>query len=296
MAEKKITVVTPVYNQVDYIEETILSVLNQGYSNLEYIIIDGGSTDGTLEIIKKYESQITKWISEPDRGMYDALNKGFERSTGEIMCYINSDDLLLPNSLENIAKVFGDLENVEWIHGLNSFINAEGRLVDTRPAKRFSFLRYLDGDYKFIQQESCVWRRSLWEKAGSRVDSNINYAGDFELWFRFFQHAQLYHCSIPIGGWRKRKGQLSELYLDKYFDEINTLIYDYKPSSKQSRHLAKIKKLKKLIKFLKFFKIFNTRHFEIKIYELYQLKNTDLYYAYKYDKFKITNLITFTYY
>ena len=169
----RITIVTPVFNQVSFIEETINSVLGQNYSNLEYIIIDGGSTDGTVEIIKRYQDYLHYWISEPDNGMYDALNKGFEKSSGEIMGYINSDDILLPNALMTVAKIFHDNENIQWIHGLNTFLNEGSTIVHTQPAKRFSLLRYLMGDYEYIQQESCLWRKNLWEQAGGKFNSSL---------------------------------------------------------------------------------------------------------------------------
>ena len=124
----KISVVTPVYNQVDFIESTIRSVLDQKYPNVEYIIIDGASTDGTIEIIQTYKDQIHKIISEPDNGMYDALNKGLQLATGDIMCWINSDDILLPNAFDQMAKLFQDLQHVNWVKGLNSFIDLNDKI------------------------------------------------------------------------------------------------------------------------------------------------------------------------
>ena len=139
----KITVVTPNYNQGAYIEETINSVLNQNYPNLEYIIMDGGSTDGSLEIIKKYENELTYWVSEKDAGMYDALNKGFSKSSGDIMCWINSDDLLMPNALQNMNELFTDLPAVEWIQGMNCAIDLKGNIIDYRYGNKFSLIKFL---------------------------------------------------------------------------------------------------------------------------------------------------------
>lgn len=118
----KISIVTVSYNMVNYIEDTILSVISQQYPNLEYIVIDGGSKDGTVDIIKKYEEWITYWISEPDNGMYDAIQKGFSKATGEIMAYINSDDKFHYNALFTAAAIFSSEEDVEWILGRASFI------------------------------------------------------------------------------------------------------------------------------------------------------------------------------
>src|SRR5665647_3247451 len=119
----KITIITPVYNRAQYLEATILSVLNQGYANLEYIIIDGGSTDGTIEIIKKYESQLAYWVSEPDQGMYYALQKGFDKASGDIMAWLNSDDMYHANSLFVVADIFSTFEDVDWIMGTPSLYN-----------------------------------------------------------------------------------------------------------------------------------------------------------------------------
>ena len=116
----RIALVTPVFNSVRYIEQTIQSVLSQSYPNLEYIIIDGGSTDGTLDIIRKYERHLAWWVSEPDRGMYDALNKGFARSSGEVMGWISATYMLHQGSLKVAGSVFRDLPQVEWITGLST--------------------------------------------------------------------------------------------------------------------------------------------------------------------------------
>jgi cellulose synthase/poly-beta-1,6-N-acetylglucosamine synthase-like glycosyltransferase len=113
----RITLVTPVFNGIRYIEDTIRSVLHQGYPNLEYIVVDGGSTDGTVDIIRKYQKHIYWWISQRDHGVYDALNTGFAQSTGSIMGWLNSSDLLHTSGIFVVGSVFGSLPNVEWITG-----------------------------------------------------------------------------------------------------------------------------------------------------------------------------------
>ncbi|MBD0389275.1 MAG: glycosyltransferase, partial [Nostoc sp. C3-bin3] len=115
----KISLVTPCLNQAQFLEATIQSVLSQNYPNIEYIIIDGGSTDGSLEIIKKYESQVHFWCSEPDGGQYDAINKGFAHSTGEIMAWLNSDDMYFSWTFKTVGSIMSELLQVEWLTSLN---------------------------------------------------------------------------------------------------------------------------------------------------------------------------------
>jgi len=217
----KISIVTVSFNMVNYIEDTILSVLEQQYPNLEYIIIDGGSKDGTVDIIKKYEQWITYWVSEPDKGMYDAIQKGFSRSTGEIMAYLNSDDKFHYNSLFTAATIFSSMDDVDWILGRASFYNEEGSIVDVKDLKKWSKFNYYLGDYQWIQQESVFWRRRLWLKAGSRINTELKYAGDYELWLRFFRFAKLYSVETVFAGFRFRtKDQLSLDKLDSYVYEV----------------------------------------------------------------------------
>ena len=126
----KISIITPNYNQAKYLEETILSVLNQGYPNLEYIIIDGGSTDNSVEIIKKYSDRLAYWESVPDKGMYDAIQKGFARSTGEIMAWINSDDMYQSKSFFTVSEIFRNFTQVNWLLGFPSVYDAQSRIVE----------------------------------------------------------------------------------------------------------------------------------------------------------------------
>lgn len=230
MLEKypKITVVTPSFNQGDYLEHTITSILDQGYPNLEYIIIDGGSTDNSVEVIKKYAHLLTYWVSEPDKGLYYALQKGFEKSTGEIMCWINSDDMHHRKSLLTIATLFKDFPAINWIMGKNSFYDEQGKefVFDTNVYnERWSKWKVYDKDGQFIQQESVFWRRSLWEKSGAYIDTNLSLAGDAELWLRFFRHDKLYSTEFLLSGFRfRRENQKSKDHRDEYLAEFYTAI------------------------------------------------------------------------
>lgn len=221
----KITVVTPVYNQVKYLEETIKSIVNQGYPNLEYIVIDGGSSDGTVDIIKKYEKHLAYWVSEPDKGMYDAIQKGFDRSTGEIMCWLNSDDVFFDKCLFVIADVFTNHPEVEWFSGKSATLNEQGMIVGITDVNEINFTKYdayLTPKF-WIPQASTIWRRSLWDKIGGRLDTNLRLAGDFDLWLRFYKVAPRYLVDTLIGTYRVREGQLSQM-MDKYMTEVTQSI------------------------------------------------------------------------
>ena len=213
----RITLVTPVFNSARYIEQTIQSVISQQYPNLEYFIEDGGSTDGTLDIIRKYERHLSGWTSEPDNGMYDALNRGFASSSGGIMGWISATDMLHTRSLFVVGSVFKTLSEAEWITGRPTGFSEEGMTVGvSRSVRRWSRWRFLAGCNRYIQQESTYWRRSLWERAGSHVDSSRRDGSDFELWARFFRYARLYSVDALIGGFRVHPDSLSLENAGKY--------------------------------------------------------------------------------
>lgn len=204
----RITLVTPVRNSARYLEDAIRSVVEQGYPNLEYIVVDGASTDGSVDIIRRYADRLTLWVSEPDRGMYDALNKGFARSTGEILGWLSATDVLHRGSLSVAGGVFRTFPDVEWITGIPTFLSDDGMLTGVGEVQRWSRLRFLAGANRYIQQESTFWRRSLWRRAGGSMDASRRLAGDFELWVRFFRHARLYPVEALIGGFRVHEESL----------------------------------------------------------------------------------------
>ena len=220
----KISLVTAVYNGAKYIEDTIRSILDQGYPNLEYIVVDGGSTDGTVATIRRYEKYLTRWISEPDKGVYDALNKGFACSTGEIMGWLNASDQLHNHGLFVVGSVFSSLPKVEWITGRPTRFNPQGMTVDIREVPRWSRYRFLAGANQFIQQESTYWRRSLWERAGGRLDASYRDVGDFELWIRFFRHAPLHSVDALIGGYRSHDDAISSMDMGRYVRRCEEIV------------------------------------------------------------------------
>jgi glycosyltransferase involved in cell wall biosynthesis len=246
----KISLVTPTFNSEKYLEETILSVINQNYPNLEYFIIDGGSTDGTIEIIKKYEKHISFWISEPDNGMYHAIQKGFDKSTGDLMAWLNSDDKYQPNALKMISQVFSDLDNIEWLIGMPAFYNKDGLCVKVSENRGWSKTRFWIRDYRWIQQESVFWRRSLWEKAGGHIVCSYKYAGDFELWCRFFNHAQLFNVTAPFAGFRLHGDQISLNYPDIYESEVLEILRSFKPGLNDRKRCNRILRLWNLSNYL----------------------------------------------
>lgn len=177
----KISIITPSYNQGHYIEETILSIIGQGYANLEYIIIDGGSTDATVEVIKKYQDQITYWVSEKDKGQSDAINKGLKMATGDVVAWLNSDDIYTPGTLQAVADAFVANPKAGIAYGdVESFFpDGKTELWTNRFDSRDFFSRVS------IHQPAVFWRRALHHQFGY-LDESFYYLMDYDLWARIF--------------------------------------------------------------------------------------------------------------
>lgn len=232
-----ISIVTPSLNQADFLEDAIFSVINQNYKNLEYVIVDGGSTDGSIDIIRKHESHLKFWKTEADNGQFDAINQGFEKTTGEIMAWLNSDDKYTPWVFSIVAEIFSTFPEIDWISTLFPLVLDEvGRPVECSYRYGFSRQGFYRGENlscqgwysnEWIQQESTFWRRSLWERAGGYADSSLRFAGDFELWARFYKFSELCGIAIPLAGFRRHKRQKTASFMDDYVREAKSVFFNY---------------------------------------------------------------------
>jgi glycosyltransferase involved in cell wall biosynthesis len=190
-----VSIITPSYNQAPFLEETIQSVLNQDYPHLEYIIIDGGSTDGSLEIIQRYASRLADWVSEPDQGQTDAINKGFGRAQGQILAWLNSDDTYQPKAIAEAAAYLHAHPEAGMVYGDANLIDQQGAVIGRFPARQTDYQRLRKG-YVHIPQQASFFRADLWRQVGP-LDPSFYFAMDYDLWVRLARLAPLhYHPSI----------------------------------------------------------------------------------------------------
>lgn len=195
----KLSIVTPSFNQGKFIEETILSVLNQGYEPLEYIVVDGGSTDGSVEVIRRYERQIAYWVSERDRGQVHAINKGIKRATGDIFAFINSDDLYLPGALHAAVSHFERRPECAWLCG-DTLMFGEGYATEfVRACVPASAAQALSWAYR-APQPGMLWKREL---VASGFDEEWRYCFDHDLYVRLLLAGhRCEHLPVPIAAYR----------------------------------------------------------------------------------------------
>ena len=178
----RITVVTPSFNQAKFLERTIQSVLSQDFDNLEYIVIDGGSTDGSVEIIKQYANRLAYWISEKDLGQTDAINKGFARASGEVLAWLNSDDTYQPGAIRQAMDYLQANPEVGLLYGDGNFIDADDRVIGQFPSRQTDYERLRKG-YVHICQQASFFRSELWRQVGP-LDPSFYFAMDYDLWVR----------------------------------------------------------------------------------------------------------------
>lgn len=233
MIKPKISVVTPSYNQGQFIEETIQSIINQNYSNLEYIIIDGGSTDNSVEIIKKYEKHLTYWVSEKDSGQSEAINKGFNKASGEIICWLNSDDILMTNALNKVADFFSSNKDFDLVNGQTVLIDKNSIIISGHfilKQKKW----YAKHGVFYINQPAMFWKSNIFKSVG-QLQENFHTLMDKEFLIRIFEKDfKIGHIEKFLAGFRvhdmsksarnpvsiswfvRENAKLLELYGDSY--------------------------------------------------------------------------------
>ena len=202
-----ISIVTPSYQQACYLERTLRSVLSQDYPSLEYVVQDGASSDGSVEILHRYERMLAGWASEPDHGQAEAINRGFARTSGEIMGWLNSDDLLLPGSLSTVSRYFAEHPDVDVVYGDRVLVDENDHEIGVwiLPRHDDAILRVAD----YVPQETLFWRRRVWDAVGGRLDTTFSYALDWDLLLRFQESgARMVHLKRFLGAFpRLRRAQ-----------------------------------------------------------------------------------------
>lgn len=218
-----ISIITPSFRQAAFIGRTIASVLDQQYPNLEYVVQDGGSEDGTREILESFSERLASWDSRPDSGQTEAINRGFARTSGEIMAWLNSDDILLPGALAYVAEHFVRHPEIDVVYGHRILIDENDRQIGRwiMPPHSDEVLSWAD----FIPQETMFFRRRIWDKAGGRVDESFRFAMDWDLLLRFREAGARFE-RLPrfIGGFRIHPQQKTSAVISEVgFQEMNRL-------------------------------------------------------------------------
>jgi glycosyltransferase involved in cell wall biosynthesis len=184
-----VSIITPSFNQANYLEATIQSVLGQDYPRIEYIIVDGGSTDGSVDVIKKHEGRLAWWVSEQDKGQTDAINKGFNRANGEILAWLNSDDTYNPGAISAAVKFLAENPDVAMIYADCDFINEQGAVIGKFNSAQTDYRRLREG-YVHIPQQTMFFRAKYWKELGP-LDPSFYFAMDYDLWTRIAAHAPI---------------------------------------------------------------------------------------------------------
>jgi glycosyltransferase involved in cell wall biosynthesis len=216
----KVSIVTPSFNQAQFLEATIVSVLNQNYKHIEYIIIDGGSTDGSIDILNRYADRLSYWVSEKDNGQAHAINKGFERCTGELFAYLNSDDLLEPDAVEKIVEAYSQKPGAAIYYGLCSTIDEYGKTIHAQEGApvNFTYIRKT-GMLPRIYQPACFFSKALLTRT-PLFREDLHFVMDYELLLWLLRYHTSVFINIPVARYRshanaKTSAQSYQLYTEK---------------------------------------------------------------------------------
>jgi glycosyltransferase involved in cell wall biosynthesis len=219
----RVSIVTPSYNQAQYIEETIRSVLSQDYPEIEYILIDGGSTDATVDIIKKYEHQLSFWVSERDQGQTDAINKGFARARGDVLAWINSDDTYEPGAVSAAVTYLQEHPDVGMVYGDCNFINNGGKVIGRFDAAQTNYHLIRRG-YVHIPQQTMFFRADLWKQVGP-LDPSFYFAMDYDLWTRISARSKIKYVPQTWANFRLHTSGKTILADDRCWPEMVRVHY-----------------------------------------------------------------------
>lgn len=213
-----VSIVTPSYNQARFLEATIQSVLGQDYPNLEYLIVDGGSTDGSREIIERYAARLAWWVSERDQGQTDAINKGFARARGEILAWLNSDDTYQPQAVTQAVAFLQQHPQVGLVYGDANLIDEAGQVIGKFPARQTDYRRLKRG-YVHIPQQAAFFRASLWRQVGP-LDPTFYFAMDYDLWVRLARLAPVQYVPRLWANFRLHESGKSVVADDRCWPEM----------------------------------------------------------------------------
>ena len=213
-----VSVVTPSFNQGHFLEETICSVLNQDYPHIEYILVDGGSTDESQEVIRRYASRLAWWVSEPDRGQTDAINKGFGHARGEILAWLNSDDTYVPGAISSAVSYLQEHPKVGMVYGDANLVDENGVVIGKFPARQTDYRRLRRG-YVHIPQQASFFRSSLWQRVAP-LDPTFYFAMDYDLWVRLAKLAPLHYHPQLWANFRLHGGAKTSVSDDRCWPEM----------------------------------------------------------------------------
>lgn len=251
----KISVVVPVFNMVNTIEQTLDSIWHQNYQNLQLIVVDGGSTDGTKEFLDKNSSKIDILISENDNGQYHAIQKGMNLVDGEVVSWLNADDVYFPWTFKSVDRCFAMHNSVDWIAGLPSFLDAEGDFSHTynnlssRPRNTIRKGGFRRNVYGYLQQESMFYKKSLWDSVGG-LNLDYELASDFELWLKFAEKTDIVAVNLPLAAFRIDYNSRSKRLVNDYEKEVRSVLDEVGSHFKIIELISRVNSFNKLIRSL----------------------------------------------
>lgn len=237
----KISIITPSFNQALFLERTIQSVLDQNYPNLEYIVIDGGSTDGSVEIIKKYSKHLTYWISESDNGQTDAINKGIKIATGEWVAWQNSDDIYYPNTFYFVAKIICNRPEIEFLVGNINIIDENDKVLRDVCYVTPSYESLL-AEGMILTNQATFWRTKIHADIGF-LNESLHYAFDYEWFLRLSKNRKGMHINKTLGGYRLHRATKTSNNSEKFAQENLTILKNHPSVSFWEKKLLQFRRM-----------------------------------------------------